>query len=480
MNKIKLFSVLKFSFPYFALLCTVVCLFLTIPQNPIHPHYWGDSAVYEYVAKMMLNGQTLYKDVFDHKGPLVYWFHMLGYAIYPMYGNWFIKLILMFLTLSYAFHLTKQHLSIPLALGLIILLFLTTPNFCTLDNSEALGLLPVLYIMSFTSKYINHQKLNAFDFFMTGLMCITLSFLKLIYLAIPFVLLLYILIDAITRNSAKNIKNIFICYSLGFLIPLIITLGIFYTKDALSDFIDANITFNSQYTKHYQTNGNSSFLEILIFFIKMPASVLALISMMICYAKRSMFNKTKQTYITLLSLTFIFNLLIISLPLNAHANYIFILYPLILGLTTLALKAIAHTPLQHTLITIGILYFAHTFYLGYQKQNLMYEYLSNEYKEMSQQLNQYISKEDTLAVISRRIPNELLYLYMDHPSAIKYPVTFSIIKVAPEKIQTETRSKKLKWIITDNIHAYKDFLDKTQYSLVYKNIFIYVYKNNNL
>lgn len=145
MNKIKLFSVLKFSFPYFALLCTVVCLFLTIPQNPIHPHYWGDSAIYEYVAKMMLNGQTLYKDVFDHKGPLVYWFQ-----------------------------------------------------------------LPVLYIMSFTSKYINHQKLNAFDFFITGLMCITLSFLKLIYLAIPFVLLLYILIDAITRNSAKNIKNIFI------------------------------------------------------------------------------------------------------------------------------------------------------------------------------------------------------------------------------------------------------------------------------
>lgn len=480
MQKINLSNILKSLSSALALIILAVCLFITIPQNPLHPHYWGDSAIYEYVAKMMLNGQTLYQDVFDHKGPLVYWFHMLGYSLYPMYGNWSIKLILMFLTLLTAFHITKQHFSSPLAIGLITLLFCTTPNYCTLDNSEALGLLPILYIMSFTAKYINNQKLRPIDFCVTGLMCAILSLLKLIYLAIPFVLLLYIFIDTLIKKSANTTKSLLIYGGAGFLIPIIITLLIFYFQNALSDFYDAYIVFNSQYTKHYQTNGNASFLKILLSFTKISASVLALISILICIVRKSFFLPQEKTYITLLSITFIFNLLILSLPLNAHANYIFILYPIILGLITFALKSISKKSLQYTLVLLGILGYSHSYYAGYKKQSLAYEYLSDEYKQMAKYINQYVAKEDSFAVISRRISNEILYLYMDHPSAIKYPVTFSVIKVAPEKIKQETTSKKLKWIVTDNLHAYKDFIDISQYTFVYKNIFLKLYKNKTL
>ena len=477
MHKIKFSNTLKNLSSSFVLMILSVCLLIITPQNPLHPYYWGDSAIYEYVAKMMLKGQILYQDVFDHKSPLVYWLHMLGYSIYPMYGNWFLKVILMFLTLLTAFHITKQQLPAPLALGLIALIFFTTPIFCTLDNSEALGLLPVFSIMSFTSKYINNQKINRSDFFITGLMCAVLSLLKFIYLAVPCVLLLYVLVDALTRKSVKTIKSIFIYCATGFLLPILLTILWFYHQNALHDLFEATIIFNSQYTKHYQTNGNSSFFKILTFFITNPASILALISMFICFIRRSIFNTNEQKLITLLSVTFIFNLLIITFPLNAHANYIFILYPIILGLITFALKSIPQKPIKYTIVLCGILFYSYNFYTAAYKQNLNYEYLSNAYKQIAEQINQSVAKEDSFAVISRRIPNELLYLYMDHPAAIKYPVTFSVIKVAPEKIKQETTSKKLKWIVTDNIHAYKDFIDISRYALLYKNNYVKLYKN---
>lgn len=477
MHKITSSNTLKNLSSSLVLMVLSVCLLIITPQNPLHPYYWGDSAIYEYVAKMMLKGQTLYQDVFDHKSPLVYWLHMLGYSVYPMYGNWFLKVILMFLTLLMAFHITKQQLSSPLALGLIALIFFTTPIFCTLDNSEALGLLPVFYIMSFTSKYMNNQKINRLDYFITGLMCATLSLLKLIYLAVPFALLLYVLVDALTRKSAQTIKNLLIYCGLGFLLPIILTILWFYRQNALSDLFETTIVFNLQYTKHYQTNGNSSFLEILTFFITIPSSILALISMLICFIKRSIFNTNEQKIIILLSAAFIFNLLIITLPLNAHANYIFILYPIILGLITFALKSIPQKPIKYTIVLCGILFYGYKFYTAAYKQNLTYEYLSDTYKQIAEEINRSVAKEDSFAVISRRIPNELLYLYMDHPAAIKYPVTFSVIKVAPNKIKQETTTKKLKWIVTDNIHAYKDFIDISRYGLLYKNNYVKLYKN---
>ncbi len=43
------------------------------PQNN-----WGDAQCFFTVGKSMVRGQVLYRDIFDHKGPLLYWLHGLA------------------------------------------------------------------------------------------------------------------------------------------------------------------------------------------------------------------------------------------------------------------------------------------------------------------------------------------------------------------------------------------------------------------
>lgn len=51
------------------------CSFL-YPNNE-----WVDSNIYFTVGKALLRGKVLYRDIFDHKGPFIYWAHSLAYLI---------------------------------------------------------------------------------------------------------------------------------------------------------------------------------------------------------------------------------------------------------------------------------------------------------------------------------------------------------------------------------------------------------------
>ena len=55
---------------------TVGTLFVLYPGNRLEPN--GDSAVFLYVGREMLAGKAPYRDLFDHKGPLLYLIQWLG------------------------------------------------------------------------------------------------------------------------------------------------------------------------------------------------------------------------------------------------------------------------------------------------------------------------------------------------------------------------------------------------------------------
>lgn len=47
--------------------------------SPLYPNYYGwDSAIFSLVGKGILTGKKLYSDLFDHKGPLIFWINALG------------------------------------------------------------------------------------------------------------------------------------------------------------------------------------------------------------------------------------------------------------------------------------------------------------------------------------------------------------------------------------------------------------------
>ena len=69
---------------------------LLIPNTPLLRRMPGpDSGVFLYVAQQMLHGQVPYRDVWDHKPPLIYFIDLIAVAMTPgsLWGIWLIQVV---------------------------------------------------------------------------------------------------------------------------------------------------------------------------------------------------------------------------------------------------------------------------------------------------------------------------------------------------------------------------------------------------
>lgn len=67
-----------------------------------------DQGVYTYVAEHLLRGQIPYRDLWDHKGPLIYLIYALGLLIHPAYGVWLLGLAVLWLAAFLSDRLVKE------------------------------------------------------------------------------------------------------------------------------------------------------------------------------------------------------------------------------------------------------------------------------------------------------------------------------------------------------------------------------------
>lgn len=105
-----------------AILGTLISLFPSNPGNMTLPS--RDSGVFLYVGWRLLNGNIPYRDVWDHKPPLIYVVDALGIAVSPdsLWGVWLLQFLFIFFTLLFIYKLLDQEFGIYAALaGSVIL-----------------------------------------------------------------------------------------------------------------------------------------------------------------------------------------------------------------------------------------------------------------------------------------------------------------------------------------------------------------------
>lgn len=89
MQKGLLLSSLFFLLVVFAVLTPAAPLYQPIPAR--------DQGVYLYVGQQILDGSIPYRDVWDHKGPLIYYINALGLLLTDsIWGVWFLEVIFLF------------------------------------------------------------------------------------------------------------------------------------------------------------------------------------------------------------------------------------------------------------------------------------------------------------------------------------------------------------------------------------------------
>jgi len=105
-----------------SILGTIIALFPGNPANMTLPS--RDSGVFLYVGWRFLNGDIPYRDVWDHKPPLIYFVDALGLTLTPhsLWGVWFLQFIFIFFTLLLVYKLLDQEFGIYAALAGIIIL----------------------------------------------------------------------------------------------------------------------------------------------------------------------------------------------------------------------------------------------------------------------------------------------------------------------------------------------------------------------
>ena len=68
--------------------CFVIFSFITIliscySTSPLHKNSYGiDSPIFMNMGKGILNGDIPYRDLFDHKGPLIFYIDALGWKLF--------------------------------------------------------------------------------------------------------------------------------------------------------------------------------------------------------------------------------------------------------------------------------------------------------------------------------------------------------------------------------------------------------------
>jgi hypothetical protein len=96
---------------------TLLALFPSNPNNMTLPS--RDSGVFLYMGWRLLNGDIPYRDVWDHKPPLIYFVDALGIALTPdsLWGIWILQFIFVFFTLFLIYKLLDQEFGIFAALA---------------------------------------------------------------------------------------------------------------------------------------------------------------------------------------------------------------------------------------------------------------------------------------------------------------------------------------------------------------------------
>jgi len=90
-------------------LSIVFVYFFSYSTSPYYQYYYGgDSAQFQTIGKSWANGIIPYKELFDHKGPIIFFINMLGYMLTGnSSGLMMIQMLFMFITVIYLYKLSQ-------------------------------------------------------------------------------------------------------------------------------------------------------------------------------------------------------------------------------------------------------------------------------------------------------------------------------------------------------------------------------------
>lgn len=240
--------------------CSFFVKFFSSFNSPIFDYasIYSDNAIFYLMGKAILNGRVLYKEIFDHKTPYIYFFNAIAAFIDKNHiGLFLLDVIILFITLIFVYEvllllLNSEWFSI---IGTVFICFLLNHSDISLGVCRTEGYAVMFMIISayIFIRYFRQAsetgsaEFKCMDMFIIGV-CASLTLMTNIRASILYVPFAFSVAIYLFKN--KKYKNIIMIFLSGFFGVLVVIspyiIYMLFTKST-EDAIYAIFTYNGLY-----------------------------------------------------------------------------------------------------------------------------------------------------------------------------------------------------------------------------------------
>ncbi len=225
--------------------------FSTFPLTKTYTY--TDSSVFIYIGKMMQKGYLPYKDLFDHKGILLYFVQMLGAVLTPdsLTGIWILEAFNMIATALLFFKIAGLFSEdrIIKYISVIAVMIMCGMNTYEGGNfTEAYALPWISSALYIFLKYFQNFKYKFIDIIWLGVGFAVISLLRINMAVVWAVMMPLILIRMIYKRQGKELAQCALGFVIGLLVIYVPVIIYFLWTGSLQSFIDCYLVFNFGYS----------------------------------------------------------------------------------------------------------------------------------------------------------------------------------------------------------------------------------------
>lgn len=345
---------------------SIVFVFFNSKNSPLYLfNEWGDVNIYFSVGKGIANGLIPYKDLFDHKGPFIFFIYSLAYLLSntTFTGVYILECIALSINLFFAFKITKLYLNrnFSLIVAFIYAVFLFNKSYYGGSAEEFISVFITisLYYFILFFKEENPSKRNR-QIMIQGVV-FTLTFLsKLSICSFWIPILTAIFIQLLIKKQYKLIITHILYFSIGAIITLLPFIIYFAYNNALQDAYWGYIQFNSLYAEFkpdmetVRKIGGHFFKLLKYDYITFPVTLLGVFAL--SFTKKYI-NNTYYRIGILLSFLVSFGIICLSKYIMTYAHIVIYAYAIfgLIFIFQLVRKVIQESYQVIAVITISVI-----------------------------------------------------------------------------------------------------------------------------
>ena len=248
------------------LLVIIGALFVLLPASPLNmPLTYRDSGVFLYMGWRILHGELPYRDLWDHKPPVIFYINALGLAVTnnSRWGVWLIELAALFLAAFLGFQLIKKNFGVFPAIFSFLLWLLSLVPLLQGGNFTTEYTLPLQFAALWLVYKSDKPDFTNRYFFLIGLTGAIAFFTKQTAIGIWIAIVIYITVRNLASGQIKQWLRELSLISLGGLTVSAIVLIFFGIQNALPQFWGAAFEYNFFYAS-FTSSGLSTRWDSII------------------------------------------------------------------------------------------------------------------------------------------------------------------------------------------------------------------------